>query len=90
MSAQVHAANAALVAVLTNPLEGDVCFLCYTSSSAECVWDEIGNDITQHGQATGIAYEDREQMHMPPLSLAEFHKACCFVCYRRYIFTVSS
>ncbi len=90
MSVQVHAANAALVAVLANLLEGDVCFLCYTSSSAECVWDEIGNDIMGHGWAAGIAYEDRNWFTTMPLSLAKFHKACHYGCYHQYIFTVSS
>jgi len=32
----------------------------------------------------------KERLHMPPLSLAKFHKACCFVCYRCYVFTGSN
>jgi len=90
MAAQVDACEAALVALLANPLEGEVCFLCYTSNGAECVWEEIGDNITGHGRATGIEYEERNWLSRPPLSLAEFHKACHYGCYRRYIFTVSS
>jgi len=90
MAAQFGIQEAALVTVLANPVKGDVCFLCASTDGAECVWDEISNNIMGHGWATGIEYEDREQMHMSPLSLAEFHKACYYGCYWQYIFTVSS
>ncbi len=76
MAAQFDIHEAALIAVLANPVKGEVCFLCSSSNSTECVWVEISDDITGYGWAAGIAYEDREQMHMPPLSLAKFHKTC--------------
>jgi len=74
--------------MLANPAQGEVSFLCTLSNCVECIWGESGDDITGYGHAAGIEYEDRECMHMPPLTLAEFHKACHFACCMHYIFTV--
>jgi len=90
MAAQLDIPDATLVAVLQNPLQEEVYFLCTTSNGAECVWDEVGGDIIGYSPTKGIHYEDQEQMHQPPLTLADFHKACHFTCYRHYIFTASS
>jgi len=77
MAAQLDVCEATLVVILANLGKGEVCFLCSSSNGTKCVWDEIGDDITGYGWSEGIAYKDRrERMHMPPLSLAEFHKAC--------------
>jgi len=90
MTAQIEIQEAALVAVLANPVEGGVCFLCTSTDGTECMWDEIGDDITGHGRGAGIEYEDRDRFSRPALTLAELHKACRYGCYHRYIFTVSS
>jgi len=90
MAAPVDVPNAALVAVIANPPEGEVCFLCASTNGNECVWDEVGQDIIGSGRAAGVHYEDRVRMHQTPMNMAEFHKVCRFACYRRYIFTVSS
>jgi len=82
--------NGALIAVLANPPEGEVCFLCSSTNGRECIWNEVGSDVISSGRAAGVHYEDRVHMHMPPMSLAKFHKVCCFACYRQYIFTISS
>jgi len=89
MAAHVDPIVNGLVKDIANPLVGKVCFLCMMSEGMECVWNEIGDDITRHGRAHGINYEDVQREHRPPLSLADFHKACRYGCYRRYIFTVS-
>jgi len=90
MAAQIELAEGGLVAAIANPPEGEVCFLCATSNETECIWTEIGDDIVDYGCASAIHLEDRVQMHTPPLTLADFHCACHFACYRRYTFTVSS
>jgi len=90
MAAQIEIQEAALVAVLDNPVKGDVCFLCVSTDSTECMWDEIGNDIMGHGWAARIEYEDRDWFSRLSLTLAKLHKACCYGCYCQYIFTVSS
>jgi len=82
MAAPVDAVVEALVADIANPLDGEVCFLCASSNGAECVWNEIGDDITSHGRADAlISYQGVDGN--------EFHKACRYACYRHYIFTVS-
>jgi len=83
MAAHIDAGVEALVANIANPPDGKVCFLCLTSNGTECIWNEIGDDITSHGHAHGIYFEDVKCTRELPLSLAEFHKACCYACYRQ-------
>ncbi len=90
MAAQIDPAEAALVALIVNPPEGDVCFLCATSDGRECVWNEIGPDIVAFGRFTGMNYGEQHRVCSPPVTLADVHKACRFACYRRYIFTASN
>jgi len=82
MAAHIDAAVEALVADIANPPDGEVCFLCVSSDGAECVWNEIGDDITSHGRRDAIISYEGDDGN-------EFHKACRYACYRRYIFTVS-
>jgi len=77
-------------AEIINPPEGELCFLCTVTNGIECVWPLISEDIVSYGRRSAIRYEDREQNHSPLLTLEEFHKACHYACYRRYIFTVSN
>jgi len=81
MAAQVDPAEAALIVLIVNPPNGEVCFLCATTKGRECVWNEIGHDIVAFGCVTGMCYGEPHHVQTPPLTLAEFHKACRFVCY---------
>jgi len=91
MAAHIDAGVEALVVDIANPPDGEVCFLCMASKGTECIWNKIGDDITSHGCAHGIYFEDVECTHTRPLlTLAEFHKACHYACYKHYIFMVSN
>jgi len=91
MAAHIEIGVEALVVEIANLPDGEVCFLCLTSSGTGCIWNKIGEDITSHGHAHHVInFEDVECMHTPPLSLAEFYKACHYTCYRHYIFMVSN
>jgi len=81
MAAQINAVVDTLVADIANPPDGEVCFLCASSDGAECVWNKISDDITNHGRADALSFEGDDEK--------AFHKACRYACYRRYIFTVS-
>jgi len=90
MSVQVDPQEAVLIMEIINPPEGELCFLCTVTNGIECVWPLISEDIVSYGRRSAIRYEDRERNHSPLLTLEEFHKACRYACYRRYIFTVSN
>jgi len=51
---------AQLVRQIVNFLEGSPCFLCQMTEGRECVWDEVGDEITMEGRNVIIWHEASE------------------------------
>jgi len=79
-----------LICEIMDVPEGSPCFLCQTTSSRECIWDEIGDDILERGLEARIWFESTEGNFSQAPSIAARDKAAHYACYRRYIFTVST
>jgi len=60
---------AQLVRQIVDFPEGSPCFLCLTTEGRECVWDDIGDEITMEGRNTIIWHEASKGHFMchPPL-----------------------
>ncbi len=79
-----------LVRQIVNFPEGSPCFLCQTTEGRECIWDEIGDELTMEGRNTIIWHEASEGHFMRHPPIEESHCAARYACYRRYIYTASS
>jgi len=78
-----------MVREITDVPEGSPCFLCQTTSSRECIWDEIGDDILARGLEARIWFERSEGNFTQPVPIAAADRAARYACYHHYIFTVS-
>ena len=79
-----------MIRELADVPEGSPCFLCITTDSRECIWDEIGDDIIGRGLEARIWFERSEGNFTQPVPIAAADRAARYACYRRYIFTVST
>jgi len=66
---------ARMIREITDFLEGSPCFLCQTTSTRECIWDEIGDDILARGLEARIWFESSEGSFTQVPSIAECDKA---------------
>jgi len=55
---------AQMVRQIVDILEGSPCFLCLMMEGRECVWDEVGDEITMEGRNTIIWHEESEGRFM--------------------------
>jgi len=81
---------AELVRQIVDFPEGSPCFLCQTTEGRECIWDEVGPELTMEGRNTIIWHEASEGASMQHPTIAESHRAARYACYRRYIYTAST
>jgi len=81
---------AELVRQIVDFPEGSPCFLCQTTEGRECIWDEVGPELTMEGRNTIIWHEASEGASMRHPTIAESHRAACYACYQCYIYTTST
>jgi len=70
--------------------EGSPCFLCQMMEGRECVWDEVGPELTMEGRNTIIWHEASEGAFMWHPTIAKSHHAAHYACYWCYIYTAST
>jgi len=63
--------------IVDNP-EGSPCFLCLLTEGRECVWDDVGDEITMEGRNTIIWHEASEGHFMlhPPIQKSLCRMLC--------------
>jgi len=55
----------------------------------ECVWDEVGDEITIEGRNAQIWHDATEDHFMQSPTIAKSHCTTCYACYQCYIYTAT-
>ncbi len=80
---------AELVHQIVDVPDGPPCFLCQMTEGRECVWDDVGDELTMEG-STVIWHEASEGHFMQHPTIAESHRAAHYACYQCHIYTAST
>ncbi len=71
-------------------VEVNTCFLCQTMEGRECVWDEVGIELSMEGRNTILFHETIEGYFMQHPTIAKSHRVARYACYLHYISTAST
>jgi len=83
-------AMAQLMHQIDDFVEVNTCFLCQTTEGRECVWDEVGIELSMVGRNTILFLEMIDDFFMRPPTIAESHCVAHYACYLHYISTAST
>jgi len=81
---------AQLMREIDDSVEVTTCFLCQTTEGIECVWDEVGIELSMVGRNTILFLEIIDDYFMWHPTIAESHCIARYACYLHYISTAST
>jgi len=81
---------AQLMCQIDDFVEVTTCFLCQTMEGRECVWDEVGIELSMEGRNTILFHETIEGYFMWYPTIAKSHRVARYACYLHYISTAST